>query len=114
MSGRVMEHAATAEPQFGLGFVAGVIFWGGFNTALEATNTEAFCTSCHEVQDQAFEELKTAIQYANRSGVRGTCPDCQVPHNWTGKFAQDASLKRGLGAGSSAPLTHARSSSTSV
>ena len=27
------------------GFVAGVIFWGGFNTALEATNTENFCTS---------------------------------------------------------------------
>lgn len=24
------------------GFIAGVIFWGGFNTALEATNTEEF------------------------------------------------------------------------
>ena len=24
------------------GFVAGVIFWGGFNTALEITNTETF------------------------------------------------------------------------
>ncbi|MFL4294747.1 NapC/NirT family cytochrome c, partial [Enterobacter asburiae] len=29
------------------GFIAGVIFWGGFNTALEATNTEEFCISCH-------------------------------------------------------------------
>ena len=27
------------------GFVAGIIFWGGFNTALEVTNTEAFCIS---------------------------------------------------------------------
>ena len=27
------------------GFVAGVMFWGGFNTALEATNTESFCIS---------------------------------------------------------------------
>jgi NapC/NirT cytochrome c family, N-terminal region len=27
------------------GFAAGVIFWGGFNTALELTNTEKFCTS---------------------------------------------------------------------
>ena len=27
------------------GFIAGIIFWGGFNTALEATNTEAFCIS---------------------------------------------------------------------
>ena len=25
------------------GFIAGVIFWGGFNTALEVTNTEEFC-----------------------------------------------------------------------
>src|SRR5690606_41688889 len=33
------------------GFVAGVLFWGGFNTALEATNTERFCTSCHEMRE---------------------------------------------------------------
>lgn len=27
------------------GFIAGVIFWGGFNTALEATNTENFASA---------------------------------------------------------------------
>ena len=70
------------------GFLAGVIFWGGFNTALEATNTEAFCTSCHEMRDNVFEELKTTIHYSNRSGVRATCPDCHVPHNWTDKIAR--------------------------
>ncbi len=32
------------------GFVAGIIFWGGFNTALEATNSEQFCITCHEMQ----------------------------------------------------------------
>ena len=36
------------------GFVAGVIFWGGFNTALELTNTEKFCTGCHEMRDNVF------------------------------------------------------------
>ncbi len=25
------------------GFAAGIVFWGGFNTALEMTNTESFC-----------------------------------------------------------------------
>ena len=70
------------------GFLAGIMFWGGFNTALEATNTEAFCTSCHEMQDNVFEELKTTIHYTNRSGVRATCPDCHVPHNWTDKIAR--------------------------
>jgi len=70
------------------GFVAGIIFWGGFNTALEATNTEQFCVSCHEMRNNVFEELKPTIHYSNRSGVRATCPDCHVPHNWTDKIAR--------------------------
>ena len=70
------------------GFVAGVLFWGGFNTALENTNTEQFCTSCHEMKTNVFEELKGTIHYANRSGVRATCPDCHVPHQWTDKIAR--------------------------
>jgi cytochrome c-type protein NapC len=70
------------------GFVGGVIFWGGFNTALEASNTEQFCVSCHEMQDNVFAELKSTIHYTNRSGVRATCPDCHVPHEWTDKIAR--------------------------
>ncbi len=27
------------------------IFWGGFNTAMEATNTMKFCVSCHEMEE---------------------------------------------------------------
>jgi cytochrome c-type protein NapC len=70
------------------GFIAGVIFWGAFNTVLEATNTELFCTSCHEMRDNVFEELRGTIHYTNRSGVRATCPDCHVPHEWTDKIAR--------------------------
>jgi len=70
------------------GFAAGVIFWGGFNTALELTNTEKFCTSCHEMHDNVFQELRSTIHFTNRSGVRATCPDCHVPHNWTDKIAR--------------------------
>jgi len=70
------------------GFVAGVIFWGGFNTVLEATNTETFCISCHEMENNVYQELKSTIHYTNRSGVRATCPDCHVPHNWTDKIAR--------------------------
>ena len=62
------------------GFVAGIVFWGAFNTGLEVTNTEAFCTGCHEMSDNVFQELKPTIHYTNRSGVRATCPDCHVPH----------------------------------
>lgn len=70
------------------GFIAGIIFWGAFNTALEATNTEAFCTGCHEMRNNVYEELKTTIHFSNRSGVRAKCSDCHVPHNWTDKIAR--------------------------
>jgi cytochrome c-type protein NapC len=70
------------------GFIGGVVFWGGFNTALEATNTEQFCVSCHEMEDNVFAELKSTIHYTNRSGVRASCPDCHVPHEWTDKIAR--------------------------
>lgn len=70
------------------GFLAGVIFWGGFNTALEATNTEEFCISCHTMKDNVYQELQGTIHWQNRTGVRATCPDCHVPHNWTDKIAR--------------------------
>jgi len=70
------------------GFVAGIVFWGAFNTAVEITNTETFCVSCHEMRKNVFVELKSTIHYTNRSGVRATCPDCHVPHEWTDKMAR--------------------------
>ena len=70
------------------GFLAGIMFWGGFNTALEVTNTETFCISCHEMRANVFEEIKGTIHWSNRSGVRATCPDCHVPHDWTDKIAR--------------------------
>ncbi len=70
------------------GFLAGIVFWGGFNTVLEITNTEAFCVSCHEMYGNVYQELKPTIHYTNRSGVRATCPDCHVPHEWTNKIAR--------------------------
>ena len=69
-------------------FIAGIVFWGGFNTAMELTNTEAFCTGCHEMRDNVYPELQRTIHYTNRSGVRAICSDCHVPHNWTHKIAR--------------------------
>ncbi|WP_375776559.1 NapC/NirT family cytochrome c [Bradyrhizobium sp. ma5] len=70
------------------GFVCGLLFWGAFNTALELTNTEKFCTGCHEMHDNVYQELQHTIHFSNRSGVRATCPDCHVPHAWTDKIAR--------------------------
>lgn len=68
-----------------VGFVAGIIFWGGFNTAMEMTNKEQFCISCHEMEDNVYAEYKQTIHYNNRTGVRATCPDCHVPKEWIHK-----------------------------
>ena len=63
-------------------FILGIIFWGGFNWAMEKTNTLEFCTSCHEMRDNVYQEYKPTIHYSNRTGVRATCPDCHVPKEW--------------------------------
>lgn len=70
------------------GFVMGVIFWGGFNTVLEATNRTEFCVSCHEMRSNVYQELQGTVHFTNRSGVRAGCPDCHVPHEWTHKIAR--------------------------
>ncbi|HSD36245.1 MAG TPA: cytochrome c3 family protein [Rhodocyclaceae bacterium] len=69
-------------------FIAGIIFWGGFNTAMELTNTEQFCTGCHEMADNVYVELQPTIHFTNRSGVRAMCSNCHVPHDWTDKIAR--------------------------
>ena len=70
----------------GGGFIAGIIFWGGFNTAMEATNTLEFCISCHEMRDTVYQEYKKTIHYSNRTGVRAVCSDCHVPKDWVHKM----------------------------
>ncbi|MBU1237523.1 MAG: NapC/NirT family cytochrome c [Gammaproteobacteria bacterium] len=73
---------ALGLPLVGLIFVAGIVFWGGFNTVMEWTNREAFCISCHEMEENVFQEYRNTIHYSNRTGVRATCPDCHVPKEW--------------------------------
>jgi cytochrome c-type protein NapC len=69
-----------------VGFFGGIIFWGGFNTGMEATNSLEFCIGCHEMRDNVYEEYKSTIHYNNRTGVRAVCSDCHVPKDWTHKI----------------------------
>jgi cytochrome c-type protein NapC len=71
-----------------VGFFSGIFFWGGFNTAMEATNTMDFCIGCHEMRDNVYKEYKETIHYSNRSGVRAVCSDCHVPKDWTHKIVR--------------------------
>ncbi|MDR0577673.1 MAG: NapC/NirT family cytochrome c [Candidatus Accumulibacter sp.] len=69
-----------------LAFVIGVAFVAVFNTTMDWTNTEAFCISCHEMKTN-YDEYQRTIHYANRGGVKATCPDCHVPEEFAPKMA---------------------------
>jgi cytochrome c-type protein NapC len=73
-----------------VGFFSGIIFWGGFHTGLEATNTLEFCIGCHEMKDTVYQEYKESIHYSNRTGVRAICSDCHVPKDWSHKMVRKA------------------------
>ena len=79
-----------------VGFASGVVFWGGFNTVIEATNTEQFCISCHEMRDNVYAEYQQTIHYSNRTGVRAVCSDCHVPKDWTHKMIRKVQASREL------------------
>lgn len=79
------------------GIVLGVVLWGGFNTAVEWTNREAFCIGCHEMRENVYKEYsENTIHYTNRTGVRATCPDCHVPKEWGPKMWRKVQASREL------------------
>jgi cytochrome c-type protein NapC len=88
---RIWDIIAQPSKRFALGTlivaggILGVLFWGGFNWAMELSNTETFCISCHEMRTTPYAELQKTIHFSNRSGVRATCPDCHVPKEWIHK-----------------------------
>ena len=91
---RLWQALKTPSAKYSLGFIAVVvftvtsIFWIGFHYSMDATNTEEFCISCHEMEKFVFEEYKQTIHYNNRTGVRATCPDCHVPKEWQHKIVR--------------------------
>ncbi|MDW1503163.1 NapC/NirT family cytochrome c [Vibrio sp. Vb5031] len=76
-----------------LGFAGGLLFWCAFNTGMEATNTEEFCSGCHA---PIVAEIQETIHYSNRSGVRAICSDCHVPHEWTDKIVRKVQASKEL------------------
>lgn len=63
-------------------FFAGVIGWTGFNTAMDWSNSEEFCVSCHVMKANVYPEYTESVHYSNSAGIRAVCSDCHVPKNW--------------------------------
>jgi cytochrome c-type protein NapC len=61
-----------------IAFFAGVVLTGGSLVALHLTETDAFCTSCHEMKEPLVE-LKNSAHGSNVFGIQPRCADCHVP-----------------------------------
>lgn len=71
-----------------LGVGVGIVFWGGFHTAMEMSNSMEFCIACHEMRDTVYQEYKETEHFKNPSGVQATCADCHVPREWIHKVVR--------------------------
>ena len=67
----------------GLGLAVGLVFFASAASFMVYANSESFCASaCHEMASTVAVEYKGSIHDTNRSGVRATCSDCHVPHEY--------------------------------
>ncbi len=75
-------------PLIAAGFFLGAFFWGGFNSAMEATSTNEFCISCHELRENVYDHYAQSSHFTNASGVQAQCADCHIPHDLVGKVSR--------------------------
>lgn len=66
-----------------VGLLAGVVVFASTGSFMVYANSEKFCAeSCHEMTVNPAAEYKGTIHDTNRTGVRATCNDCHVPHEY--------------------------------
>ncbi|WP_428242784.1 NapC/NirT family cytochrome c [Gynuella sp.] len=71
------------------GFAAmavGAVMLSTFHGAINATNANAFCYSCHIGMDTIVEEYQQSIHFNNETGVQAQCADCHVPKEFFPKM----------------------------
>ncbi len=60
----------------------------GFDASMEATSTDAFCVSCHELEENALAEFVGTPHHTNATGKVATCADCHVPKEFVPKMVR--------------------------
>jgi cytochrome c-type protein NapC len=69
-----------------VGLAIGVAAFASVGSFMVYANSEHFCANaCHEMQPLQ-KEHKGTIHDANRTGVRATCNDCHVPHEYVPNY----------------------------
>lgn len=54
----------------------------GFGLSQEATNSDEFCLSCHEIAENAGKEYVGTSHHSALNGNPVTCADCHVPNEF--------------------------------
>ena len=74
---------------FGFLFALLLLFSG--NKAIEATGTDDFCQSCHNVHPQASVSWKRSTHYDNKRGIVVHCVECHLPPSGLPKLTHKVS-----------------------
>ncbi|MFP4057174.1 MAG: cytochrome c3 family protein [Candidatus Brocadiia bacterium] len=74
---RLVRSRAAGLVALGAGGGLALVALGGMG--LWATSTDAFCTSCHEMQVVAEQGWMHSAHFHNRGGVVAGCSECHVP-----------------------------------
>ena len=61
------------------GLIVGFAGAVGVDFAMEATSTDEFCLSCHELAENVGKESEGTVHHTNKLGLRVTCADCHLP-----------------------------------
>jgi cytochrome c-type protein NapC len=69
-----------------VGLVLGAVGVVGFDYSMEATSTDEFCISCHELEDNAYQEFIGTSHHTNKTGKQAQCKDCHVPKEFFPKM----------------------------
>ena len=77
-----------------VGLILGVVGVIAFDASLHASSTEAFCTSCHEMEANPYAQLQKTKHFDNATGVRPTCSDCHVPKEFVPKMIRKIEAAR--------------------
>ena len=97
-----------------VGLVLGAVAFASVGSFMVYANSEQFCANaCHEMQPLQ-KEHKGTIHDVNRSGVRATCNDCHVPHEYVPNYLAKLGCCPTSGATGPARSTPRRSSRPSA
>ena len=73
---------------FIVGFLFAIILVFSGSKAYEATSTDRFCASCHNVHPHAIASWKLSTHYDNKRGIVVHCIDCHLPPSGLYKFSE--------------------------